>query len=152
MFFALITIFKILSIVIPLLVSVAYFTIAERKIMGAVQRRRGPNVVGFMGLLQPLADGLKLFVKETTLPTSANISVFLFAPSLIFTLSLIGWSVIPFSEGIVVCDLNLGILYLFAISSLNVYGILFAGWSSNVRLKWVLFGLHLKGNAILTKI
>lgn len=148
MFFALITIFKIFSIVIPLLVSVAYFTIAERKIMGAVQRRRGPNVVGFIGLLQPLADGLKLFVKETTLPTSANISVFLFAPSLIFTLSLIGWSVIPFSEGIVVCDLNLGILYLFAISSLNVYGILFAGWSSNVRLKWVLFGLHLKGNAI----
>jgi NADH-quinone oxidoreductase subunit H len=135
MFFALIIIFKILSIVIPLLVSVAYFTIAERKIMGAVQRRRGPNVVGFMGLLQPLADGLKLFVKETTLPTSANISVFLFAPSLIFTLSLIGWSVIPFSEGIVVCDLNLGILYLFAVSSLNVYGILFAGWSSNVWLK-----------------
>lgn len=135
MFFALITIFKILSIVIPLLVSVAYFTIAERKIMGAVQRRRGPNIVGFMGLLQPLADGLKLFVKETTLPTSANTSVFLFAPSFIFTLSLIGWSVVPFSEGVVVCDLNLGILYLFAISSLNVYGILFAGWSSNVWLK-----------------
>jgi NADH-quinone oxidoreductase subunit H len=135
MFFILIAILKILSIVIPLLISVAYFTIAERKIMGAIQRRKGPNAVGFIGLLQPLADGLKLFTKETTLPTSANISVFLFAPSLIFTLSLIGWSVIPLSEGIVICDLNLGILYLFTISSLNVYGILFAGWSSNVRLK-----------------
>jgi NADH-quinone oxidoreductase subunit H len=135
MFFILITILKILSIVIPLLISVAYFTIAERKIMGAIQRRRGPNAVGFMGLLQPLADGLKLFSKETTLPTSANINVFLLAPSLVFTLSLVGWSVIPFSEGIVVCDLNLGILYLFTVSALNVYGILFAGWSSNVRLE-----------------
>jgi NADH-quinone oxidoreductase subunit H len=122
MVFILITILKILSIVIPLLISVAYFTIAERKIMGAIQRRRGPNVVGFIGLLQPLADGLKLFTKETTLPTSANIGIFLFAPALAFILSLIGWSVIPFSEGIVVCDLNLGVLYLFAISSLNVYG------------------------------
>ena len=149
MVFILITILKILSIVIPLLISVAYFTIAERKIMGAIQRRRGPNVVGFMGLLQPLADGLKLFTKETTLPTSANIGIFLFAPALAFILSLIGWSVIPFSEGIVVCDLNLGVLYLFAISSLNVYGILFAGWSSNVRLKWVYFGLSLKGNVVI---
>jgi NADH-quinone oxidoreductase subunit H len=137
MWFILITILKTLSIVIPLLISVAYFTIAERKIMGAIQRRRGPNVVGFMGLLQPLADGLKLFTKETTLPTSANIGIFLFAPALSFILSLIGWSVIPFSEGIVVCDLNLGVLYLFAISSLNVYGILFAGWSSNSKYAYL---------------
>ena len=106
MIFILITVLKIFSIVIPLLISVAYFTIAERKIMGAIQRRKGPNVVGFMGLLQPLADGLKLFAKETTLPTSANTSIFLFAPILTFVLSLIGWSVIPFSEGIVLCDLN----------------------------------------------
>ena len=127
MFFIPITVLKIFSIVIPLLISVAYFTIAERKVMGAIQRRRGPNVVGYIGLLQPLADGLKLFTKETTLPTSANISVFLLAPSVVFFLSLIGWSVVPFSEGIVICDLNLGILYLFTISSLNVYGILFAG-------------------------
>lgn len=147
MVFILITILKVLSIVVPLLISVAYFTIAERKIMGAIQRRRGPNVVGFMGLLQPLADGLKLFTKETTLPTSANIGIFLFAPALAFILSLIGWSIIPFSEGVVVSDLNLGVLYLFAISSLNVYGILFAGWSSNVWLKWLFFGLYLKGNA-----
>jgi NADH-quinone oxidoreductase subunit H len=126
-------ILKILGIVIPLLICVAYFTIAERKIMGAIQRRRGPNVIGYIGLLQPLADGLKLFVKETTFPNSSNISVFLLAPSVTFILSLIGWGVIPFSEGLVLCDLNLGILYLFAVSSLNVYGILFAGWSSNSK-------------------
>ena len=117
MIFTIITILKILSIVVPLLISVAYFTIAERKIMGAIQRRRGPNVVGFIGLLQPLADGLKLFVKETTLPTNANTGIFLFAPALAFILSLMGWAVIPLSKGVVVCDLNLGIMYLLAVSS-----------------------------------
>ena len=137
MIFILITILKILSIVVPLLISVAYLTIAERKIMGAVQRRRGPNVIGFIGLLQPLADGLKLFVKETNLPTNANISIFLFAPALSFTLSLVSWAVIPFSEGIVLCDINLGIIYLLAVSSLNVYGILFAGWSSNSKYAYL---------------
>nr|AVR57678.1 NADH dehydrogenase subunit 1 [Halamphora calidilacuna] len=130
-------ILKILGIVVPLLIAVAYFTIAERKIMGAIQRRRGPNVVGYIGLLQPLADGLKLFVKETTLPNSGNINVFLLAPSMAFILSLMGWAVIPFSEGLVLCDLNLGILYLFAISALNVYGILFAGWSSNSKYPYL---------------
>lgn len=133
MIFIIITLLKILSIVVPLLIAVAYFTIAERKIMGAIQRRRGPNVVGYIGLLQPLADGLKLFAKETTLPTNANTSVFLFAPGLTFVLSLMGWAVIPFAEGVVICDINLGILYLFAVSALNVYGILFAGWSSNSK-------------------
>jgi len=133
MVFILIIILKILSIIVPLLIAVAYFTIAERKIMGAIQRRRGPNVIGFIGLLQPLADGLKLFAKETTLPTSTNTSIFLIAPSLTFILSLVGWSVIPLAEGIVICDINLGILYLFAISALNIYGILFAGWSSNSK-------------------
>lgn len=137
MFFIIIIILKIFSIVIPLLISVAYFTIAERKIMAAIQKRKGPNIVGFMGLLQPLADGLKLFVKETTLPTSANISLFLFAPSLSFILSLIGWSVIPFEKGLVLCDINLGVLYLFAVSALNVYGILFAGWSSNSKYAYL---------------
>jgi NADH-quinone oxidoreductase subunit H len=137
MTFIIITLLKTLSIVIPLLIAVAYFTIAERKIMGAIQRRRGPNVVGFIGLVQPLADGLKLFVKETTLPTNANISIFLIAPALTFILSLVAWSVIPFAEGVVVCDLNLGILYLLAISSLNVYGILFAGWSSNSKYAYL---------------
>jgi NADH-quinone oxidoreductase subunit H len=128
---------KILGIIVPLLIAVAYFTIAERKIMGAIQRRRGPNVVGYIGLLQPLADGLKLFVKETTLPNSSNLRLFLLAPSFAFILSIMGWAVIPFAEGIVLCNLNLGILYLFAISSLNVYSILFAGWSSNSKYPYL---------------
>lgn len=137
MIFILITLLKIFSIVVPLLIAVAYFTIAERKIMGAIQRRRGPNVVGFIGLLQPLADGLKLFAKETTIPTTADTNVFLLAPGLAFVLSLLGWSVIPFSEGIVITDLNLGILYLLAVSSLNIYGILLAGWSSNSKYAYL---------------
>ena len=124
---------KILSIIIPLLISVAYFTIAERKLMGIIQRRKGPNVIGFIGLLQPLADGLKLFAKETILPSNSNLFVFLFAPALTFILSLIGWAVIPFSEEVVLADLNVGILYLFAVSSLSVYGIVMAGWSSNSK-------------------
>lgn len=126
-------ILKILSIVVPLLISVAYFTIAERKLMGSIQRRRGPNVIGFLGLLQPLADGLKLFVKETILPSNSNIYLFILAPLLTFVLSLIGWAVIPLSETVVISDLNLGVLYLFAISSLSVYGIILAGWSSNSK-------------------
>ena len=126
-------ILKILSIVIPLLISVAYFTIAERKLMGSIQRRKGPNVIGFLGLLQPLADGLKLFVKETILPSDSNLYIFIIAPLLTFILSLIGWAVIPLSETIVISDLNLGVLYLFAISSLSVYGIIMAGWSSNSK-------------------
>lgn len=137
MSFLIILLLKIFSVVIPLLISVAYFTIAERKIMGSIQRRKGPNMIGYIGLLQPFADGLKLFTKETTLPTSANIIVFLLSPALSFILSLIGWSVIPFSKSIVLCDLNLGIFYLFAISSLNVYGILFAGWSSNSKYPYL---------------
>jgi NADH-quinone oxidoreductase subunit H len=124
---------KILIIVIPLLVAVAYFTIAERKIMGIIQRRKGPNVIGFVGLLQPLADGLKLFAKETILPYNSNITVFLFAPVITFILSLIGWAVVPFSEQIVLADLNVGMLYILAISSLSVYGIVMAGWSSNSK-------------------
>ena len=111
----------------------AYFTIAERKIMGIIQRRKGPNVIGFLGLLQPFADGLKLFTKETILPSNSNILLFLISPIITFFLSLISWAVIPFSEGLVISDLNLGLLYLFAISSLSVYGIVMAGWSSNSK-------------------
>ena len=126
-------ILKILAIVLPLLISVAYFTIAERKLMGSIQRRRGPNVIGFLGLLQPLADGLKLFVKETILPSNSNVYMFLLAPVISFVLSLIGWAVIPLSESIVISDINLGVLYLFSVSSLSVYGLIMAGWSSNSK-------------------
>jgi NADH-quinone oxidoreductase subunit H len=124
---------KILGIVVPLLISVAYLTLAERKLMASMQRRRGPNVVGFMGLLQPLADGLKLLLKEPVLPSSANTVIFLMAPVVTFLLSLIAWAAIPFNPGVVVADLNLGILYIFAVSSLGVYGIITAGWSSNSK-------------------
>lgn len=128
-----INLLKILAIVVPILISVAYFTLAERKLMGIIQRRRGPNVIGYLGLLQPLADGLKLFVKETILPSSSNLFLFIIAPIITFLLSLMGWAVMPFSETIVLSDINLGILYLFSISSLSVYGILLAGWSSNSK-------------------
>ncbi len=136
-FSVLISFLKILSIIIPLLISVAFFTVAERKIMGAIQRRKGPNAVGFIGTLQAFADGLKLFVKETTLPSSSNTFVFLLAPILSFLLSLISWAAIPFSHKIVLADINLGILYLLAISSLNVYGIVLAGWSSNSKYAYL---------------
>jgi NADH-quinone oxidoreductase subunit H len=137
MIILLILILKILSIIVPLLIAVAYFTVAERKIMGIIQRRRGPNVIGYLGLLQALADGLKLFVKETTLPSNSNIIIFLVAPVLCFLLSLIGWAVIPFSYQLVISDINLGIIYLFAVSSLNVYSILLAGWSSNSKYAYL---------------
>jgi len=133
MFFGLISTLKILLIIVPLLLSLAYFTLAERKIMASIQRRRGPNVIGYLGLLQPLADGLKLFIKETILPTSANIFIFLLAPILTFFLSLMGWVVIPFGENLVVANVNIGLLYLFAISALSVYGIILSGWSSNSK-------------------
>ena len=129
----LILILKILAIVVPLLISVAYFTLVERKLMGSIQRRRGPNVIGYLGLLQPLADGLKLFAKETILPSNANTVLFLLAPMMTFTISLMGWAVIPFGEGIVLSNINVGILYLFAVSSLSVYGIITSGWSSNSK-------------------
>lgn len=129
----LLTLLKILSVIVVVLISVAYFTLAERKIMGTIQRRKGPNVIGFQGLLQPLADGLKLFVKETILPSNANKALFLLAPMLTFGLSLLGWLVIPFGEKLVLADINVGILYLLAISALGVYGIILSGWASNSK-------------------
>jgi len=128
---------KILVIVLPVLISVAYFTLAERKIMASIQRRKGPNVIGFLGLLQPLADGLKLLVKETIIPSSSNLVLFILSPILAFTLSLINWAVIPFTEHCVLSDLNIGILYILTISSLNVYSIILAGWSSNSKYSFL---------------
>jgi len=128
---------KILIIVLPVLIAVAYFTLAERKIMGSIQRRKGPNVIGFLGLLQPLADGLKLLVKETIIPSNSNLFLFILAPILAFSLSLLNWAVIPFSESCVLSDLNVGILYLLSISSLNVYSIILAGWSSNSKYSFL---------------
>nr|WOA02295.1 NADH dehydrogenase subunit 1 [Gloiopeltis furcata] len=124
---------KIILLVLPLLIAVAYMTLAERKVMAAMQRRKGPNVVGVFGLLQPLADGLKLLVKETILPSSANLVIFISAPILTFLLALLSWCVVPFGEGMVYSDVNVGILYTLAVSSLGVYGIITSGWASNSK-------------------
>ncbi len=124
---------KTLGLILPLLIAVAYMTLAERKVMAAMQRRKGPNVVGIFGLLQPLADGLKLFIKETILPSSANLTIFVLAPILTFLLALVSWCVLPLNEGSVFSDINVGVLYILAISSLGVYGIITAGWSSNSK-------------------
>ena len=122
---------QILAILVPLLLSVAYLTYAERKVIAAMQLRKGPNVVGPFGLLQPIADALKLLFKETVLPAGANKIVFIAAPMITFILGVVAWAVIPFGDGLVLADINVGILYLFAISSLGVYGIIMAGWASN---------------------
>jgi NADH-quinone oxidoreductase subunit H len=129
----LILILKILVVVVPVLIAVAYFTLVERKVISTIQRRKGPNVVGVYGLLQPLADGLKLFVKETVLPSNIDIVLFILAPILTFIISILSWAVIPLGEGMFYTDINLGILYLLAVSSLGVYGIIIAGWSSNSK-------------------
>jgi NADH-quinone oxidoreductase subunit H len=131
------TILKFLIFVIPLLIAVAYFTLVERKILASIQRRRGPNVVGTFGLLQPLADGLKLFTKETILPSNADIVLFIFAPILTFFLSLLSWTVIPLGSGMFFTELNIGVLYLLAISALGVYGIIIGGWSSNSKYSFL---------------
>ena len=133
MYSILIIVIKILFIIIPLLISVAYFTLAERKILGAIQRRRGPNVVGIYGLLQPLSDGFKLLVKEVVIPSNSNKSLFLLAPIITFFISLMGWVVIPYSKYSFLSELNIGLLYLLATSSLGVYGIIISGWSSNSK-------------------
>ncbi len=128
-----ITIGEVIAVVVPLLIAVAYLTYFERKVLAYSQLRKGPNVVGPFGLLQPFADGLKLLIKETIVPSGANRLVFIAAPVVTFTLSLVAWAVIPFDAGTVVANINVGILYLFAISSLGVYGIILAGWASNSR-------------------
>ena len=126
-------IFKVSLIILPLLIFIAYLTFFERKVIGFIQLRKGPNVVGPFGLFQPIADGIKLLTKETIIPTSSSKLIFLFSPILTFTLALIAWAVIPIDYGVVLSDINVGILYIVAISSLGVYGIIMAGWSSNSR-------------------
>jgi NADH-quinone oxidoreductase subunit H len=127
------TLILILLIALPVMVAVAFAVYADRKIWAAMQLRRGPNVVGPWGLLQSFADGAKVFLKETIIPSGANKGVFLLAPMITFTLALIGWAVIPFDAGAVLADINVGILYLFAVSSLGVYGIIMSGWASNSK-------------------
>ena len=124
---------EVLGLVIPLLIGVAYFTLVERQWMSTAQRRRGPNVVGIYGLLQPLADGLKLFLKEMLLPSSGNQGLFRLAPVITFSLAIAGWAVMPVGMGMVMVDSNVGILYRFGVSALAVYGVLIAGWASNSK-------------------
>jgi NADH-quinone oxidoreductase subunit H len=131
--FVILTLLKALALLVPLLVGVAYLTYAERKVLGAMQLRRGPNVVGPFGLFQPFADAIKMMLKETIIPSGANRVLFLLAPMLTFALAMIAWAVIPVNDGWAIADINVGVLYLFAISSLGVYGIIIAGWASNSK-------------------
>ena len=127
------TLILVLMIALPLMLAVAMIIYADRKIWAAMALRRGPNVVGPFGLLQSFADGLKVFLKETIVPSGANRGLFILAPILTFTVALIGWAVIPFGPDMVLADINVGLLYLLAVSSLGVYGVIIAGWASNSK-------------------
>lgn len=142
---------KILTITFPLLLASAYLIYAERKIIGSINLRQGPIKVGPFGLLQPFADAIKLLGKETVIPTNANKFLFIISPMLTYMFSLMAWAVIPFDEGTVLADINVGLLYLFAMSSLGVYGILMAGWSSNSRYAF-LGGLRSAAQMISYKV
>ena len=128
---------EILIVIVPILLSVAFITIIERKVMGSMQRRIGPNVVGYYGVLQPFADALKLVVKEQVIPAQATKSLFFLAPIITLIFSLLGWGVIPFGPGLALSDFSLGIFYSLALSSIGVYGILFAGWSANSKYAFI---------------
>ena len=128
-------IYKILFLLVPVLVSVAMIVWLDRRVWAFVQKRRGPNVVGPFGLFQSLADALKYIFKEIIIPASSNKIIFILAPIVTMTLALVAWAVIPFSETFVIADINVGILYLFAVSSLGVYGIIMGGWASNSKYR-----------------
>ncbi|MGB0844256.1 MAG: NADH-quinone oxidoreductase subunit NuoH [Alphaproteobacteria bacterium] len=123
----------ILAIMLPLVIAVAFYTLAERKVIAAAQFRKGPNVTGPFGVLQPFADAVKLIFKESVIPSGANRFIFILAPVVTFVLAMVAWAVIPVNEGWVISDINVGVLYLFAISSLGVYGVIMAGWASNSK-------------------
>jgi NADH-quinone oxidoreductase subunit H len=127
------TLIKIFALVVPLMLGVAYLTYAERKIIGWMQVRIGPNRVGFQGLLQPIADGLKLLMKEIIIPSGANKGLFILGPILAIAPALAAWAVIPFADGLVLADINAGLLYVMAITSMGVYGVIIAGWASNSK-------------------
>jgi len=124
---------EVVIVLVPILLAVAFMTIIERKTLAAMQRRVGPNKVGYYGVLQPFADALKLVVKETVVPAHSTRSLFFLAPVITLIFSLLGWAVIPFGAGLTITDFSLGILYTLAISSVGVYGVLFAGWSANSK-------------------
>ena len=130
---AIATIAGILLIALPLMLAVAMIIYVDRKVWAAINLRRGPNVVGPFGLLQSFADGLKVFLQETIIPSAANKGIFILAPIVTFTVALIAWAVIPFDTGVVLADINVGLLYIFAVSSLSVYGVIMAGWASNSK-------------------
>ncbi|KPM25350.1 NADH-quinone oxidoreductase subunit NuoH [Citromicrobium bathyomarinum] len=127
------TIAGILLIALPLMLAVAYVILIDRKVWAAINLRKGPNVVGPFGLLQSFADGLKVFLQETIIPSAANKGIFIIAPIITFTVALAAWAVVPFADGVVLADINVGLLYILAISSLSVYGVVMAGWASNSK-------------------
>ncbi len=127
------TVAGVLLIAFPLMLAVAMIIYVDRKVWAAINLRRGPNVVGPFGLLQSFADGLKVFLQETIIPSAANKGIFLLAPIVTFTVALAAWAVIPFDAGVVLADINVGLLYILAISSLSVYGVVMSGWASNSK-------------------
>jgi len=129
----LISLIDVLIVILPVLLSVAFMTIIERKQLAAHQRRVGPNTTGYYGLLQPFSDALKLIVKEVVIPSQSNKILFLLAPVFTLIFSLLGWGIIPFGQGLTLFDYSLGILYTLTLSSLGIYGVLFAGWSANSK-------------------